>query len=94
MYTWPTKDPNEVVDYQFDWTHRLATGETILTSQFIKESGDVTLGSTNITGAVTTVWISGGTTGTVSILTNRITTSGGRTWDESAKLRVRSSANG
>lgn len=89
MQSWPSKDPNENLDYQFDWSDRLVTGETISTSDFIKESGDVTLGAEDFSGALTTLWVSGGTHGSVSVITNRITTSAGRVYDESAKLRVR-----
>lgn len=89
MHSWPTKDPNEVLDYQIDWTDRLVTGETITTSDFILESGNVTLGTETYSGAVTTVWISGGTHGSTSVITNRITTSASRIYDESARLRIR-----
>lgn len=94
MHTWPTKDPDEVLDYQFDWTDRLEDAETIVTSTFVRASGDVTLGANDTAGAVTTIWISGGTAGTLSVITNRITTSEGRTYEESAKFRVRSSTGG
>lgn len=91
MDSWPAKDPDETVDYQVDWTDRLEVGETIAASEFILESGDVVLGDMDVVGAFTTVWISGGTLGTVSVVTNRITTSNTppRVWDKSAKLRVR-----
>jgi hypothetical protein len=95
--TWPTKDPNEVLDYQFDWDAppeqggpRLATGETITTSTFILASGDVTIDSMSFSGGLTTVWLSGGTAGGVNVITNRVVTSAGRTYDQSARLRVRS----
>lgn len=91
MQSWPTKDPDEVLDYQFDWTDRLVTGETISTSVFSKASDDtITLGSTSVSGAVTTVWISAGTIGELCEVTNRVTTSAGRTYDETARLRIRS----
>lgn len=90
MDSWPSKDPDEVLDYRFDWTDRLLAGETILTSDFVLASGDVVLGSESVASPVTTVWISGGTAGTVSVITNRVVTSQGRTYDVSARLRVRS----
>lgn len=89
MNNWPPKDPNEVLDYQFDWTDRLQVGETIVTSDFILAEGTVTIGSETFVGALCTVWLSGGTEGSINILTNRITTSVGRTYDESAKLKIR-----
>ncbi len=95
MLTWPSKDPDEVLDYQFDWADaddpRLETGETLLTSDFSVVSGDVVIDSDDFVGTgLTTVWLSGGTTGTVCIIRNLVTTSGGRTYDAAAKLRIRS----
>lgn len=94
MITWPSKDPNEVLDYQLDWADpaspRLLTGETLLTSTFTVVSGDVVINSTAFapTG-LTTVWLSGGTAGTVCEILNRVTTSGGRTYDQTMRLRIR-----
>lgn len=90
MQSWPSKDPNEVLDYRFDWTSRLATSETISTSTFIVAEGSVTLANPSILDGKTTVWLSGGTLGEVNVITNRIVTNQGRTYDESARLRVRS----
>jgi hypothetical protein len=41
-----------------------------------------------ITGAITTVWLSGGTTGRTYDVTARVTTSGGRQIDRSGRLFV------
>lgn len=89
MHSWPSKDPNEVLDYQFDWTDRLETGETISTRQVIIAEGDVVLDSSFIAGPKVTAWLSGGTAGVTSVVTCRITTSMSRTYDESARLRIR-----
>lgn len=90
MQSWPSKDPNEVLDYQMDWSDRLQVGETIVTSNFTIAEGDVVKDSQSVSGALTTVWLSAGTEGVVNLITNRITTSSARTYDESAKLRIRS----
>lgn len=90
MQSWPSKDPDEVLDYQFDWTSRLVTNETITTSTFLVADGSVTLTNPTVAGALTTIWISGGVAGEANTVTNRIVTNQGRTYDESAKLRVRS----
>jgi hypothetical protein len=90
MQSWPSKDPNEVLDYQFDWTDRLVTSETITTSTFIVAEGSVTTSNPSILAGFTTVWIAGGVAGEVNTITNRIVTNQGRTYDESAKLRIRS----
>ena len=91
MDSWPPKDPDEILDYLFDWTARLVLGETLSTSVMILASGTVTLGVATIVGTTTKVWISGGVAGGVSVVTNRIVTSASRTYEKSAKLRIRSS---
>ncbi len=90
MHSWPPKDPNEVLDYQMDWSDRLEDGETILTSTFVVASGDIAKDSQEFSGALTTVWFSGGTEGVKNVITNRVVTSDGRTYDESAIIRIRS----
>ena len=92
MNSWPTKDPDEILDYQFNWTDRMAASETITTSNMTRVSGTVTLASNSIATPITTVWLSGGAAGEVAIITNRIVTNQGRTYEESAKLRVRSTS--
>jgi hypothetical protein len=89
VHTWPHKDPNEVLDYRVDWTARLESGETITTSTVSRPTGDVVIDSQSYLGAMVTVWLSGGTDDTMNILTSRIVTNQGRTYDESVKLRVR-----
>jgi hypothetical protein len=95
MLTWPTKDPDEVLDYKLNWADAedpaLETGETILTSTFVVVSGDVVIDSSSfVASGLTTVWLSGGTEGTSCVIRNRVTTSGGRTYDASRRLRIRS----
>lgn len=95
MLTWPSKDPDEVLDYQLDWADqergpRLETGETLLTSTYTVPEGDVVIDSSSfVASGLTTVWLSGGTAGTPCIILNRVTTSEGRTYDQSVRLRIR-----
>lgn len=91
MTSWPTKDPNEVLDYVVDWaTDRLETGETLASSTFIVAIGDVVIDSQTFTGGFATVWLSGGTDGVRNKIINRVTTSAGRTYEVARTLRVRS----
>lgn len=90
MLSWPAKDPDEILDYQVDWTEKLLEGETIATSQFILDQGSVTIESSSQDDAVATVWLSGGVAGELAVLTNRIVTSELRTYDQSIRLRIRS----
>lgn len=94
MLTWPTKDPNEVLDYSVNWADPespvLVTGETISSSVFTVVQGDVVIDSEGLDpSGICTVWLSGGTDGTVCQILNRITTSAGRVYDQTVKLRIK-----
>lgn len=79
------KDPSDVVDYVLSW-HHLGT-DSISASTW--ESDGLTLGSSSISGLVTSCFVSGGTAGEVTNLTNTITTSGGRTLQRTVYIAVR-----
>jgi hypothetical protein len=84
------KDPNEVLDYKFDWaTNVLAVGETISTSTVTASAG-ITKASDSITDTNTTVtvWLSGGTAGQSYTVASRITTSSARTYERTMTVRV------
>ena len=82
-----TKDPDAVLDYGFDWSDWLASGETISTSAWVVDTG-ITADSDSNTTTITTVWLSGGTAGKVYRITNSITTSAGREDDRSLLIKV------
>lgn len=81
------KDPDAVLDWVWDWNEWLDDGETISTSDFIVSVG-LTIDSDSNTTKTATVWLSGGTAGQVYQVTNRITTTAGRTDDRSITIRV------
>ena len=81
------KDPDAVLDYLWDWTSWLQTGETITTSTFIVPSG-ITKNSDTNTATTCTIWLSGGTIGATYKITNRIVTSAGRTNDRSTMFVI------
>lgn len=81
------KDPDAVLDFGFDWSDWLATGETISTSEWTVEDGITKDSDTNDT-TKSTIWLSGGTAGITYELTNTITTSASRTDERSMKIRV------
>jgi hypothetical protein len=81
-----TKDPNAVLDYTIDWTRWLA-GDQIATSEWLVPTGLTKVADTK-TASSATVWLSGGTAGQSYTVTNRITTTGGRTEDRSFTIRV------
>lgn len=92
MLIWPSKDPDEVLDYQVDWSERLGD-DTIVTSAFtLEQAAGLTIDSQSNATKTATVWLSGGTNGDTGWLLNRITTAGGRTFDEVIQVAIVSSA--
>jgi hypothetical protein len=94
MLTWPSKDTDEILDYQLDWNDpvnpRLEATEELVSSDWSVVQGDVVIDSSSFAvSGLSTVWLSGGTTDTKCILLNRVTTSLGRTYDQSVVLRIR-----
>ena len=72
------KDPNAVLDYVFDWSAYLDTGETISSYTITVQTG-ITKNSDSQAAGKVTVWMSGGTDGTMYSVACRIVTSAGRT---------------
>jgi hypothetical protein len=85
--TWPNKDPDDILDYSIDWGRLLDDGDAIASVVWIVPTG-LTGGVELITGAITTVWLSGGSAGQSYDVTARVTTSGGRQMDRSGRLFV------
>jgi len=81
------KDPQSVLDYGFDWSDWLDTGDTVSTSTWNVPTG-ITEDSDSNTGTTTTVWLSGGTVGKKYKITNRMVTADGRTVDRSFYVRI------
>lgn len=89
---WPFKDPNEVLDYAIDWTARLPGGDTLTNSTWsIVESNPVlTIDNQSMDPAgLTVVWLGSGAVGVTYHLLNRVTTLGGRTMDQTVKLKIK-----
>lgn len=84
---WPKKDPDEVLDYQMDWSARLTSGDTISISTWIVPEG-ITKDSDSNTTTTATIWLSGGVAGSQYKFTNRVVTAGGRTMDQSVTITV------
>jgi len=83
----PLKDPSAVLDYAFDWTEWLATGETITDHTITADTGITVDSSTEDAGKVT-VWLSGGTAGINYKVACKITTSAGRTDERTIWIKV------
>ena len=90
---WPTKDPSDVLDYQFDITRAVVgnDGDAIATLDVTVEPnnpGDLTMNSATADGTVAVLWLAGGQPGTVYTVTLVITTVNGRTIQRSILLPV------
>lgn len=86
--TWPAKDPDEVLDYSLDWSARLA-GDTISSVTWTVPAG-LTRTSSQISGGTVTAFFSGGTEGETYPIGCRVVTAGGRTMDQTVKLKIKS----
>lgn len=94
---WPDKDPSDYLDFQLDWTARLAkVNDTVSVSAWTVEGDDSALliGAAGgyvptFTPLTTTVWLSAGTAGCTYTITNTMTTTNGRVFQRSVELRVR-----
>jgi len=90
---WPTKDPTDVLDYQFDISPAVAgnSGDSIATLDVSIEPdspGDLVLKSADADGNIAILWLSGGQAGTVYTITLVISTVNGRTINRSILLPV------
>ena len=90
-----TKDPDEVLDYSFDWSEWLSTGDTIAASEWFIDDIVPTEGLIlsedylpSFTDTTTTVWLDNGVIGQRHYLTNRITTADGRIADRTVIIKV------
>lgn len=89
---WDPKDPDEIKDYEFDWSEILGT-DAIATSAWSVASGVglvIDTPSDTHTDTTTTFWASEGDLGVTYSILNRITTTGGRTYDRTRKLKMKS----
>lgn len=84
------KDPDDILDFHWNWRPYLSDGELITASEFLVTAG-VTIGPTppSSTTQDATLWLSGGDIGQVYRCTNRITTNQGRQVDRSINVRVK-----
>lgn len=81
------KDPSAVLDWMFDWSDWLASGETIISHTITVDTGITNDSSTEDDGKVT-VWLSGGTAGENYKVACLVTTSAGRTDERTIWIKV------
>ena len=86
------KDPDDELDYTWDWTDWLdLVTDTIASHQILPADPSVTVTSSNLDGTskMVTALLAGGTAGQTHQVTCRIVTVGGRTVDRSIYLKMR-----
>ena len=80
-------DPADLLDFVLDWTTWLA-GDTIATSAWTVPAG-ITKDSDVNTPTTATIWLRNATLGKRYVVTNHITTAGGRGKDQSIEILCR-----
>jgi hypothetical protein len=81
-----TKDPDAVLDYEFDWSAWLGT-DTIATHTVTAAAG-LTVDSTEATTTTVTAWLSGGSVGASYAVACHIVTAAGREDDRTVTITV------
>lgn len=82
------KDPDDRVDYAYDWTDYLEDAETIVSYTFDVALGDVEVDADGEDAGVVTMWLVGGTVGKTKV-TNQIVTSLGREVSRTMTITVK-----
>jgi hypothetical protein len=93
LLNWPSKDPADVLDYEFDISPAVIgnAGDAIQTLDVAiapNNPGDLTLESAQADGTSAVLWFAGGQSGTVYTVTLLISTVNGRTVQRSVLLPV------
>lgn len=84
-----TKDPDAVLDYQFDWSVWMAEGDAIASFE-LDVPDELTLDSSSNTDTTVTAWLSGGTLDEGYKVTCHIVTDDGREDDRSIYIACQS----
>lgn len=93
LASWPAKDPNDVLDYQFDISAALVGNQgdgisSLDVSIAPNDPGDLVLNGCSTDGAAAVLWLAGGQAGATYTVTLTISTTAGRTLSRSVLLPV------
>ena len=80
------KDPQAVLDYEWDWSDWLGA-DTIATHTVTAPTG-LTVASSSRTSTAVLAWLTGGTAGVTYAVVCHITTTGGRQDDRTLQITV------
>lgn len=81
------KDPSATLDYAFDWSSWLASGDSIASATVTADTG-LTVASTSVSSSSVTAWLSGGEAGSLYRVVCQVTTEGGRTDERTMQIEV------
>lgn len=81
------KDPRAKLDYVFDWSRWLDSGDSISSASFTAASG-LSISSTSVASPNATIRLAGGTAGSKYTVTCQITTANGLDDERSAQIAV------
>lgn len=98
-YVTKTKDPDDVLDYRWDWAADLPDGDTITSATFTvttdqgavvpdSDTTPVEVDSYSNTTTTATAWLSGGTLRSSYLVVCHAVTTGGREMDKTLKLKI------
>jgi hypothetical protein len=85
----PPKNALATLDYEFDWTAWLASGETIASATVTVPTGITLYTPASVNGGVVVFWLSGGTAMQTYSIACTVVTSAGRTDVRSFLLSVK-----
>jgi hypothetical protein len=85
---WGPKDPAAKLDYGFNWSDWLATGETIASSVWSAETSGIGISSAYVSSPKTLIWVSGGSNGGTYWFRNQIWTNQNRSPVRRFRLKV------
>lgn len=84
---WGEQDKDAFLDYALDWSDWLVAGDEIDDSMWTADS-DLTLNSQAVSGALTSVWVQGGSVGKWYAVTNTVTSLQGRSDQRTIRLLI------
>jgi hypothetical protein len=84
---WPSKGPNELLDYQINWSQALGT-DTITLSTWTISDPALTNDHDSYAAQSTTIWLAAGTLNQTYAVTNAITTAAGRIFDQTVNIKI------
>lgn len=97
MKSWPSKDPDNIWDYPLSWLKQMTKDVDTIASYtvLIEPEGELEVDTddpahgTDFTDTTTVVWLKGGVAGSEYVVTNRVVTADGRSYDVSRKLKIK-----